>query len=695
MTMKIKHIIAALALSLPGIIAARPADPRPRIVTNPDGSEVTVRVHGNEFFHFMTDESCSRILERDSRGFITDAVRDGKALSYSEENIEMLRMESEALADFSCFSDYSSKRRMGTLNSEGRSTYPTIGKGMRSLVVLVEFADTPFTVDNPKQYFSRQLNERGFSDYGASGSALDYYIDASNGLYEPQFDVYGPVKVSENASYFNGMGDASMELLIRESLTKLHDSGEVDFSNYDLDNDGVIDTVFFYYAGYGSADSDTETIWPHQFDYRYLSSFVASNSLRLDGKIMGPYACANELKGINPTTGKQPWKDGSEPWVDGIGAFVHEYGHVLGLPDLYDVAYSPDVEVDTPGHWDVMDAGSYNFNGCIPPLMSAYEQWLCNWLEFTDATDATHYDLKSIGNDDTPTAVRIRIPMSQTSSVFAPEYFVIEARDKSKWDACFPASGLLVWRINYNKGNWVNNTVNSAKGSNVKIIYAKGKQYPVFTEGAIYGGSDVELSPSKEYSLWKSPVITDIRYDAESQMASFDYNMVVPSDVFTLLHDVPEAAPDGSRSFKLTWDPVDGVDYYMVTVRNQNSGRIIADFDAKNVGKDTSVWVTGLSSTYWKLQLEAFVRCVVNGMPSTSVSNRVSFKPSELPLQGSSVDGVIDGSVKISGGKGCVNAPEGSQVFDMQGHLMSSAESLPAGLYLVRYGSRAVKVIVR
>lgn len=694
--MKIKHIIAALALSLPGFMAARPADPRPRVVTNPDGSEVTVRVHGNEFFHFMTDESCSRILERDSRGFITDAVRDGKTLLCSESNIEMLRMESEAkFPTFESPSSRSSMQRMATLDREGRSNYPTIGKGNRSLVVLVEFDDVKFTVDNPKEYFTRQLNEPGFSDYGGQGSALDYYLAASNGLYAPQFDVYGPVKVSREVSYFDGMGNSAMSLLIKESLTTLHDSGEVDFSNYDLDNDGVIDTVFFYYAGYGKADSDTQTIWPHQFDYRYLSSFGASNSLRLDGKSVGPYACANELKGINPNTGKQPWKDGSEPWVDGIGAFVHEYGHVLGLPDLYDTNPTEGVEVITPGDWSVMCSGSYNFNGCVPPLYSAYEQWLCRWLEFTDAKDGTHYDVPALGKSDKPSAVRILIPASENGSMFQPEYFVIESRDNSGWDACFPNSGLMVWRINYNKSNWVNNSVNSSKGSNVQIVYAKSQRFPLFSEGSIYAGADVELTPSVDYSLWKSPVISSISYDKTTCAGSFDYNIAIPSDAYTLLHDTPEAAPDGSRAFCLKWDPVDGVDNYLVTVRVKSSGRIIADFDAKNVGTDTSVWVSGLSSTYWKLPLEAFVQCVVDGMKSTATSNVVVFKPSELPLGNTAVEGVGEDQVLISGGKGCINAPVGAQVFDMQGHLMSSAESLSAGLYLVRYGSRTVKVLVR
>lgn len=687
--MNFKHILAALALSVPGLIAAVSADPRPRVLTNPDGSTVTVRVHGNEFFHFMTDVDCTRILERDAEGYITDAVREGRQLAFSQENVMMLA-ETAKPAFPPVATPVASMQKMAALDGSGRSLYPTIGKGNRSLIVLVEFDDVDFTIENPKDYFTRQLNEPGFSDYGACGSALDYYIDSSNGLYAPQFDVYGPVKVSGEASYYKEL--ERMNELIAESLTALHDADELDFSNYDLDNDGMVDTIFFYYAGYGSADSETETIWPHQYDYNALVGYAADSALIFDGKKVGPYACANELFGLNPVTKKEPWKDGSEPWMNGIGTFVHEYGHVLGLPDLYDTTYSN--EVETPGKYDVMDKGNYNDNNCRPPRFSAYEQWVCHWLEFTDAVDGTHYDLKAGGNSDTPDAVRIRIPMSSDGKTFNPEYFVIEARDNSNWDSCFPASGLMVWRINYNKNNWVGNTVNTKNGTNVAIVYSNSKKFPVFTEGVIYKGADVELVPSKEYPLWKSPIITAIGYDKESFTGSFDYNMATPTDLFTVLHDVPVAASDGSRAFKLTWDPVEGVDSYLLTVRVANSGRVIGDFDAKDMGKETSVWVSGISSIMWRLEMEAFVTCSVDGLAATANSNIVTFKPSELALDGSAVEGIEDDSFPVSGGVGCIYAPEGAKVYDMAGKLLQK-DGLAPGVYIVVLGSNTSKVLVR
>ncbi len=701
---KLKLFATAVAFAVPSFIWAIPADPRPRPVVNPDGSVVEVRVHGDERFHFMTDVDCNSIIEKNDNGFYVNAIRNGVALEFNKDNVALMRSEAEAaianpafynyVPGVSSFSTETSMQRMANLNSDGRSNYPTIGNATRSLVVLVEFQDVEFYVDDPKDYFSRQLNEPGFSDYGGMGSALDYYTDASNGLYTPQFDVYGPVKVSKNADYFEDSDSGNMALLIEEAITQLHESGELNLADYDFDEDGTLDTVFIYYAGYGSADSNTDTIWPHQYDYQYLVNWYGANQLKFDGIKVGPYACANELKGWNPQTNRYPWNDGSTPWVDGIGAFCHEYGHVLGLPDLYDTEYSGGVV--TPGQWDVMDQGSYNFEGCAPPLYSAYEQWVCHWLEFTTAEDATHYDLVALGNTETPTAVRIRIPASSSGTTFQSEYFVLESRDNSKWDACFPNSGLMVWRINYKKSVWTSNSVNSSSGSNVEIVYANGSNNPIFEDGAIYPGAAVELTPSKSYSFWVSPVISDISYDHESMTASFDYNMLTQPSVSTVLHDNPLAAADGSRSFTLEWDPVDGVDSYLVTITT-TSGKVVDGFDAKDVGNVTSVSTNTMSNVYWKLEMEAFVRCVVGGMPSSEKSNTITFKPSELDLAGGEVDAVgevIAGDIVIKGGIGCVIAPENALIFNLSGQQLRN-ENLAPGIYLVVSGSSTAKVLVR
>lgn len=698
-----KKLIAALfALAVPSLIWAVPADPRVRTLKNPDGSIVKVRVHGDESFHFMTDENSSVIMQRDADGFLVKAMRDGVPLAFNRENVEMLRAESGA-PKFTMPEPASGKMsKMASLSGEGRSTYPTIGNGTRSLVVLVEFQDVKFIMDNPKQYFTRQLNEPGFSDYGGKGSALDYFKTVSHGLYTPQFDVYGPVTISKEASYFAHSDEdtsSNMDVIIKEALTSLHDSGELKLTDYDFDNDGTLDTVFIYYAGYGSADSDTPTIWPHQYDYAGFVYNKKIDELILDGIKVGPYACANELKGWNPQTKLEPWKDGSEPWVDGIGTFVHEYGHVLGLPDLYDVEYSEEGVV-TPGMWDVMDAGCYNFDGCVPPLYSAYEQWVCNWLEFTDAEEGKHYDFVALGNSDTPTAVRIRIPKLKGLIKYEPEYFIIEARDNSGWDSCFPKSGIMIWRINYDRNLWYSNKVNSKNGSNVEIIYAEGDRNPLFTEGSIAPGSAHELIPSDAYEGWKSPFITNLAYDDDTKKGSCDFNLVTEApELEVILSDRPYADEGAERNFTLEWQAAEGADSYLLTIKRVSTGKPFGVYDEFNVGNVTSHKVVSVALGYWNNEIEAYVRAVKSGMPCSNTSNVVRFVPKDLQRGNNGDDpGAVEDldaeMLNISGGYGCVNAPEGASVYDMSGKKLRRIGLAP-GVYVVVYGSHRVKVQVQ
>lgn len=689
---KMKSLFAsAITLAVPSLIWAVPADPRPRVITNPDGSKVEVRMHGDEHFHFMTDLDCTTIMQRNADGFLVNATRYGSPLAFNRENVELLRAEKEAQYSASTRAAAPEIQRMATLDSNGRTNYPTIGNDIRSLVVLVEFQDVQFTVPNPREYYTRQLNESGFSEYGACGSALDYYRDASHGLYTPQFDVYGPVRINYNTTHFadDNNKTKNMNTLIREAITTLCDSGELDLSNYDYDNDGTLDTVFIYYAGYGSADSNTMTIWPHQ------SSYYGS-TLRFNGVKVGPYACANELDGYNPQTHKYPYTDGSEPWVGGVGTFIHEYGHVLGLPDMYDVNYSGGVV--TPGQWDVMDQGSYNFNGTCPPLFSAYEQWVCRWLDYVDAEDDVHYDLNALGNTDNPSAVRIPILMGISGSTYASEYFVIESRDNSKWDSCFPNSGLMVWRINYKKSLWTGNSVNSVNGSNVEIVYANGDNDPLYDDGVIYPGGDNELIPANTYSRWKSPFITGISYNAAEKFASFDYNVITEApSIFTVLSDQPYADTGTAKNFTLEWQPVDEADSYLLTIRRVSTEKPLGVYEDFNVGLKTSYKAVSVPISYWNNEIEAYIRVVKDGMKSSMTSNIVRFVPKDLP-KGKPDEGAVDAidtdDVNISGGVGCVIAPEGAVVYNLSGQQLRN-ENLAPGIYLVSFAGRTAKVLVR
>ncbi|MDE6683295.1 MAG: hypothetical protein K2J87_07705, partial [Muribaculaceae bacterium] len=236
--MRLIGISAALcALAVPLVMDAVPADPSLMRFYNSDETYVEGYLVGDENFHYVMSSDRSSLLERDLSGFWKPAVRLGKKLSATESNIELLRNE---------VSSKTRRRRlvppqyMGMLNNEGRTTYPTTSnEEVHALVVLIEYADTKFTVPDIQESINRLCNEEGYSDYEAKGSARDYYRAVSGGKFTPVFDVTRPVTLTHPSQYYVGtapgsfmdhFGDA-----IKQSLTELHDSGEVDFSKYDYD----------------------------------------------------------------------------------------------------------------------------------------------------------------------------------------------------------------------------------------------------------------------------------------------------------------------------------------------------------------------------------------------------------------------------------------------------------------------------
>lgn len=78
------------------------------------------------------------------------------------------------------------------------------GEEFRSLVILVSFSDRDFSISNPRDAFDRMLNEEGYSENNAMGSARDYYVDNSNGKFNPHFDVVGPFQLSQSVFYYPG-----------------------------------------------------------------------------------------------------------------------------------------------------------------------------------------------------------------------------------------------------------------------------------------------------------------------------------------------------------------------------------------------------------------------------------------------------------------------------------------------------------
>ena len=396
-----RKILVTLALLLGAfqILSAIPAYPGKIKVTQPDGSVITIRIHGDEFFHYITDDS-GRVVARDADGFYRPVDKPA-----DEQQEEARRM----------------RRQAQQFRQQAAQAAPK-AHANRIPVVLVNFSDTKFVTPDPQTAFSNMLNQEGYSENGAVGSVRDYYFENSHGAYEPVFDVYGPVDLSNTSAYyaFNKTEHADDALL--EACALL--DGEADFSQYDSDGDGRVDMILMYYAGKNQAEGGGETtIWPHQ-------SYV-SNSPRYDGVRLNRYFCTSEL-GLFESMGGYSYK------MCGIGPTCHEFGHSLGLPDFYDEDYEENGLSGGLYAFSTMCDGSYNNNGRTPPYFNSEELMILGWME--DQTEITS------PGEITITPVR-NLVAYKTKTTMDGEYFVYECRDKYRWDSYLPAGGMLVYHV--------------------------------------------------------------------------------------------------------------------------------------------------------------------------------------------------------------------------------------------------------
>ncbi len=436
--------IAALSLlvgsALPAL--AVPALRHVRTVTQPDGTTLRIMKVGDERRHFTITED-GLLLAREADGTYCYA-RANAAGVLESTGLQAVDLEARSMTPAEAMKvseldvrkmAHSPRRIPQTGVGLDQTTFPSKGTP-NVLIVLVEYSDHKFNLPDPHAYFEGMLNEEGFSQYGGTGSCKDYFKENSMGQFVPHFDLYGPVTLPQKRSYYGGNDrygdDAHPEEMVIDAIKIL--DPDVDFAKYDNDGDGKLDNVYVIYAGQGEASYGTDdTVWPHSWD---LSA--AGSDFVVDGVTVDHYACSNEW-----------WSD--RP--DGIGTFVHEFSHVMGLPDLYSTDGSFGVDW-TPDRYSVMDSGPYNNDGCTPPAYGLYERNSLGWTELDVIDGPLDCELKHVLTSNKGYI----IPTSKNS-----EFFLLENRQQEGWDKYIPGHGMLIWHIDFNATQWANNTVNNTQ----------------------------------------------------------------------------------------------------------------------------------------------------------------------------------------------------------------------------------------
>jgi M6 family metalloprotease-like protein len=315
----------------------------------------------------------------------------------------------------------------------------------RQPVILITFKDCDFSMPDPVDFYSRILNEPGYNEGVGLGCLADYFRDQSEGQFNLQFDIYGPVQVDTIA---RGNGKINYgEYVVRKAAEAVAQSGG-DFSPYDWDGDGYVDQVIFIVAGYCGNQVRTGYIWPN--------TGIFYPTVNMPGRVaVNYYSVSCEL-----------WKDGTSC---GIGTICHEFTHCLGLPDIYPTSSNAGFSV--VDEWDIMDGGNYTNKGWCPPNYSTLEKMLMGWkspVELTDEAVITDMKPVSEGGD----TYIIRNPGCED------EFYLIENRQQSGWDYGCPGRGLLIFHVDYNREVWSNNNVNTSRYHyRYHIFNADGKVY--------------------------------------------------------------------------------------------------------------------------------------------------------------------------------------------------------------------------
>lgn len=465
-----KKIFLLFALQLMTLSAfAVMADPTPFMMQLENGSWIKVRQHGDEFHSYITDMEGNLI-----RGHIP-----------TEAQVEEIN------------------KRRAIRQKQMIGGFPLTGSP-RSLVILVNFKDVKF--QHTHQEFDNLLNQSGYSENGATGSCRDYFIACSDSIFQPDFAVYGPYTLSQNMAYYGEQEgdthDKNAHAAFIEAV-QLADE-DVDFSQYDTNGDGMVDNIFFYYAGHNQAEGASEnTIWPH-------SSTLQYNNVVLDGKRIGTYACTSEMKGSGGIR------------MCGVGTFCHEFGHVLGLPDWYDTSY----EKYTIGDWSIMASGNYLNEGRTPPLYCSYERFYLGWLKPDQLKKPGRYMMQPLGDSNFAYLLAVEEHNLNGKNPSPTEFFMFEYRTRTGWDAYLPGVGMLAWHIDYNATAWADNKPNNGTPMRMHLEEAGGRRSAASASDPYPGTSRITSFTPK---LHNNTILNDqVIYDIVNNGNTLEFVYVSP-----------------------------------------------------------------------------------------------------------------------------------------------------------------------
>lgn len=453
-----KKLVMVMMLFISLVTMAVPANKTPVNIKQPNGKNLTLILSGDERLNWANTLDGYTLLH-DKEGSWVYAMKDkegnmvpSSVLACNEQ--ERSQTELAFLRNIEknmFFSSSQIEQRKAENEKKFSSTkkaytdIPTVASDS-VLVILVSYTDKTFqyTAQDFYNYFAQD-------NFQGAGSVREYFYSQSGGKFDMKFRVVGPYTLNHPSSYYANNG----QYLARDAINAADaDVNFANFANVTSGNTNKVGCVFVMYAGTPqSSTGNTDEVWPHQSD--------VPNSIVKDGVRFSHYVCGPEKASANA--------------MGSIGVMCHEFSHALGLPDHYDTYNNGGGAVSSvysTGYYDLMCSGCYNNNQKTPPNLSASEKKALDWLAKMDtltvSRDSIRLPVIRGGND---TAYLVRVAGTQ-------EFFTVEARSKTGWDAYLPSAGILIHHGNWTKLlNWYNN------GSNTINVNASDRGW--FIESAV------------------------------------------------------------------------------------------------------------------------------------------------------------------------------------------------------------------
>ena len=307
-----------------------------------------------------------------------------------------------------------------------RPSRPLKGE-IQTLVLLVDFEDRPHSGDRAPSFYDQMLF--GDIDVFPTGSMSEYYRRISN--FNPQAErgidvkgsVHGWLRLPHSSDYYtngaSGMGNypRNAQGLAEDAVRVAQESGQVDFSKFDVLGEGFVTALFIIHAGSGAEKTGRETdIWSLKW---VLPEPANVNGTQVRTFLTVPEDCQ-------------------------MGVCAHEWGHLAARwADFYDTGDKPHLRSNGLGNYCLMASGSWNNGGLTPSLPNGMLRMFHNWIDVELVTQSrSGIVLKPAAEGGG--IVFIRNPQRMAED----QYVVVEYRRRRGQDHFLPDEGVAIYTVN-------------------------------------------------------------------------------------------------------------------------------------------------------------------------------------------------------------------------------------------------------